>query len=239
MSRGAHLHALSLAASSGSPARASCRATSSNSSSTRLYAQSASSSVIRFIGSFLAPCGERIACDALQRLFPIADATVDRVVRSPEVVRPSAFNNRNGDCMNHSFPAAQWKGRDTSQQVSTLPGLFADVIELPPLQLADAAYIRHCSWDSSLRYAVQRSGADDYEVADDIPVSHSYMSKILKGSAGLHGTKLVTFIRRTRSLAPLQWLAEQLGCDVVPRDSRAAEVAALTARLRELEGARA
>lgn len=107
------------------------------------------------------------------------------------------------------------------------------------MQLADTTFIRHCTWDSSLRYAVQRSGADDYEVADDIPVSHSYMSKILKGTAGLHGQKLVTFMRRTRSLAPLQWLAEQLGCDVVPRDSRAAEVAALTARLRELEGVRA
>jgi hypothetical protein len=32
-------------------------------------------------------------------------------------------------------------------------------------------------------------------------------------------------------------MAEQVGCDLVPRDSRAAEVAALKARLQELERA--
>ncbi|ALV06676.1 hypothetical protein DES44_2153 [Roseateles depolymerans] len=181
-----------------------------------------------------------MSCDALQRRFPIADATVDRVVRSPKAVRPSAFNNRNGDCMNQSFSAAQWKDRDSTEKASTLPGaFFSDVIELPPLQLANVAFIRRCSWDSSLRYAVQNSGADDYEVADDIPVSHSYMSKILKGTAGLHGQKLVTFMRRTRSLAPLQWLAEQMGAEIVLKDSQAQRIAALQAELRELQGVRA
>ncbi len=141
--------------------------------------------------------------------------------------------------MDRSFLPTQWKDRDTSGQVSTVPGHFTDVIELQPMRLADASFIRSCTWDASLRYAVHNSGVDDYEVADGIPVSHSYMSKILKGTAGLYGQKLVTCMRHTRSLAPLQWLAEQLGCDVVPRDSRAAEVAALTARLRELEGVRA
>lgn len=106
------------------------------------------------------------------------------------------------------------------------------------MQLADTAFIRHCTWDSSLRYAVQRSGADDYEVADDIPVSHSYMSKILKGTAGLHGQKLVTFMRRTRSLAPLQWLAEQMGAEIVLKDSQAQRIAALEAELKQLTAPR-
>ena len=39
----------------------------------------------------------------------------------------------------------------------------------------------------------------------------------------------------TGSLAPLQWPAHQVGCEVLMQDSRAAEVAALKARLLELE----
>jgi hypothetical protein len=45
------------------------------------------------------------------------------------------------------------------------------------------------------------------------------------------------FMRATGSLAPLQWLAAQMGCEVVLQDSRAADVAALKARLLELERA--
>lgn len=39
----------------------------------------------------------------------------------------------------------------------------------------------------------------------------------------------------THSLGPVQWMADQLGCDLVQRDSRAAEVAALRQRLQDLE----
>lgn len=61
------------------------------------------------------------------------------------------------------------------------------------------------------------------------------MSKVLHGTAGIYGRRLVKFMQATGSLAPLQWLAEQMGCEVVAKDSRAAEVAALKARLQELE----
>lgn len=63
------------------------------------------------------------------------------------------------------------------------------------------------------------------------------MSKVLHGTAGLYGRRLVKFMQSTGSLAPLQWLAHQVGCEVVPQDARAAEVAALKARLLELERA--
>mgnify|MGYP003544788334 FL=1 len=53
----------------------------------------------------------------------------------------------------------------------------------------------------------------------------------------MDGRRLVKFMQATGSLAPLQWLAEQVGCEVVPQDARAAEVAALKARLHELERA--
>lgn len=48
---------------------------------------------------------------------------------------------------------------------------------------------------------------------------------------------MVAFMRATNSLAPLQWMATQMGCDLVPMDARAAEVAALRQRLNELERA--
>jgi hypothetical protein len=103
-----------------------------------------------------------------------------------------------------------------------------------PLRMADDLVAR-ISDIGALRYSVQISGHDDFEVADEIGISHGYMSKVLKGTAGLYGRRLVRFMRATNSIAPLQWLAEQMGCDVVQRDARSAEVAALRARLNELE----
>jgi hypothetical protein len=105
-----------------------------------------------------------------------------------------------------------------------------------PLRMADDLVAR-ISAVGALRYAVQLAGRDDFEIADEIGISHGYMSKVLKGTAGLHGARLVRFMRVTNSIAPLQWFAEQMGCDVVQRDARSAEVAALRARLEELERA--
>jgi hypothetical protein len=89
----------------------------------------------------------------------------------------------------------------------------------------------------AMRVSIQESGMDDYEAADSLGISHGYMSKVLHGTAGLYGRRLVKFMQVTQSLAPLQWLAMQVGCEIVRKDSRAAEVAALRARLQELEKA--
>lgn len=140
-------------------------------------------------------------------------------------------------CMDRSFAATQWKDRERSGKDSTEQGQLGLIGRVPNPRPASADFIGACSWDGAMRYAVQTSGSDDFEIADGVGISHSYMSKILKGTAGLYGNRLVRFMRETRSLAPLQWLADHMGCDVVQRDSRAAEVAALQARLRELERA--
>jgi hypothetical protein len=112
---------------------------------------------------------------------------------------------------------------------------FLGAVRAPSVCAADI--VPRLSDLSSLRLAVQESGHDDYEIADKLGISHGYMSKVLHGTAGLYGKRLVKFMRITNSIAPLQWLAEQMGCDVVLRDSRAAEVAALKSRLQELERA--
>jgi plasmid maintenance system antidote protein VapI len=100
---------------------------------------------------------------------------------------------------------------------------------------ADADFIRRSSWDGTMRYAVQRSGMDDYEVADEMHVSHGHMSKVMKGAAGLWGPRLVKFMRVTGSVAPLQWLADQMGYEVRPKapSQRIAELEAELERERE------
>lgn len=105
------------------------------------------------------------------------------------------------------------------------------------LREAHSEHLGRMSDAGAMRYAIHESGLDDYEAADRLGISHGYMSKVLHGTAGLYGRRLVRFMQATGSLAPLQWLAEQMGCEVVVKDSRAAEVAALKARLQELERA--
>lgn len=88
----------------------------------------------------------------------------------------------------------------------------------------------------ALRLAVQESGHDDYEIADAIAISPGYMSKVLKGTAGLYGKRLVAFMRETRHIGVLQVLAHEMGCEVVVMDSQAARIAALKAEVARLEG---
>lgn len=105
------------------------------------------------------------------------------------------------------------------------------------LRMSNPLHLGQMTDTGALRLSIQESGLDDYEAADRLGISHGYMSKVLHGTAGLYGRRLVRFMQATGSLAPLQWLAEQMGCEVVVKDSRAAEVAALKARLQELERA--
>jgi len=135
--------------------------------------------------------------------------------------------------MQSTLPRVEWKGEESTGKHTQ--GAFPFLAKVRAPALAEIEFIRAAKAPAALRYAVQRSGKDDFEIADEIAISHGYMSKVLKGTAGLHNARLVAFMRSTGSLAPLQWLAEQVGCDVVQRDNRAAEVAELQARLRELE----
>ena len=49
--------------------------------------------------------------------------------------------------------------------------------------------------------------------------------------------RVVRFMRVTGSIAPLQWLADQIGCDVVVRDVSFARIRELEAELNRLKGA--
>lgn len=134
-----------------------------------------------------------------------------------------------------SINAAEWKGQESTG--NHRQGAFPFLAAVGQPVLAPAEFITVCNDVGALRLATQQSGLDDFEVADALHISHGYISKALHGTAGFYGKRLVAFMQITGSLAPLQWLAHQMGCDVVQRDSRAAEVAALRARLQDLERA--
>jgi hypothetical protein len=114
--------------------------------------------------------------------------------------------------MQASIALTEWKGEETSGKHSQ--GALPLIGECPAPALADHQFIARASWEGALRFAAQRAGMDDFEIADQMHISHGYMSKVLKGVAGLYGKKLVLFMRITRSVAPLQWMAEQVGYEL-------------------------
>jgi hypothetical protein len=139
--------------------------------------------------------------------------------------------------MSATLPLTEWKGQERRGNHSQ--GAFPFLAAVRPPTAAPGAFVGACDEVGAIRLAAQQSGMDDFEIADHLHISHGYMSKVLHGTAGMHGKRLVSFMRITGSLAPLQWLAEQMGCDLVQRDSRAAEIAELQSRLNELQRKRA
>lgn len=110
---------------------------------------------------------------------------------------------------------------------------FFAAVQAP--QIAPTEFVARSTWEGAIRYSTQRSGMDDYEIAEGLHISPGYMSKVMKGTAGLYGSRLVRFMKLTGSLAPLQWLADQMGCDIVQRDPAKARIQELE---RELENLR-
>lgn len=110
---------------------------------------------------------------------------------------------------------------------------------VPDAQLLPQHVIERATFNGCLTEAARHSGLEDQEIADAIHICHGYMSRFMRGVAQQWAKRLVAFMRVTRSHAPLQWMAHQMGCEVVVRDSQAHRIAALQAQLRELQGARA
>ena len=78
--------------------------------------------------------------------------------------------------------------------------------------------------------SINQTGMDQNQIAEKIHISEGYMSRFVKAVGQNWAKRLVAFMRVTNSLAPLQWLADQMGCDLAPR-------AGNLARIRELETA--
>ncbi len=101
--------------------------------------------------------------------------------------------------------------------------------------LLDEFVLIRATFNGALNESVRRSGKEDQQIAEEIHISPGYMSRFMRGVGQQWARRLVAFMHATNSRAPLQWLAHQVGCEVVVKDSRAQEVAALRAKLAELE----
>jgi hypothetical protein len=64
-------------------------------------------------------------------------------------------------------------------------------------------------------------------------MSEGYMSRFIKGVGQKWASRLLAFMRVTNSLAPLQWLADQMGCDIAQRAGRDALIRELEQKLAE------
>jgi hypothetical protein len=135
--------------------------------------------------------------------------------------------------MNSTVHPIEWKGEESTGNDWNQRG-FPFVAAVRSAVLAPLDFIARSTEVGALRFAAQQAGKDDFEVADEIAISHGYMSKVLKGTAGLHGQRLVAFMRATGSLAPLQWLADQMGCDITQRDPAKARIQELERELQQL-----
>jgi hypothetical protein len=136
--------------------------------------------------------------------------------------------------MSTTVRAVEWKPQDTTGDHTQfgLPGVVGAVSKMQELE---PWFIARADFNGVLCAAARHSGMDDLRLSEAIHVSAGYMSKFMRGVAQQWAHRLVLFMRSTRSLAPLQWIANEMGCDITVRSAAAAEKAQLLARLRELE----
>lgn len=135
--------------------------------------------------------------------------------------------------MNRSFAGADRQPQATTgnhRQGEMPMGLCA--VREP--QRLPADLLGAVTFSGTLNEAMRNSGQDDHEVADAIHVCHGYFSRFMRGVAQQWAKRLVAFMRVTNSLAPLQWIANEMGCEVTSRDSLAHRLAAAEAQAAEL-----
>lgn len=107
--------------------------------------------------------------------------------------------------------------------------------EVPRPQFLDMSVVRAASFNGCLQSARLHCGLDDQQLAKKMHISKGYMSKFLNGVADCWVRRFIGFMRITGSLAPLQWIANQMGCDLVNRSELTRERDELLARMADLE----
>lgn len=137
--------------------------------------------------------------------------------------------------MDRSFERTEWKPLATAgnHSQSDLPLIG----EVPRPHLLDGFVLRRASFSGSLISAMNHCGEEQQEIASRIHLSNGYMSRFVGGVGQNWAKRLVAFMRATNSLAPLQWLAEQMGCDIAPRAGKDALIRELEQKLAEVRGA--
>lgn len=137
--------------------------------------------------------------------------------------------------MSPTVRAAERKPEETagthSQSALSLIGA------VPGPRSFDSELLGRVSFSGLLSWSAERAGMSDQQIADEMHISHGYMSKFMRGVAESWARRLVLFMRVTGSVAPLQWIADQIGCDLAVRDIRQARIRALESEIERLKGA--
>lgn len=135
--------------------------------------------------------------------------------------------------MDRSFFPTEWKPQATTgKHWQAEPSVSGQIPRPEPVELE---LIERSGFNKALSDAAERSGLDNYQIADRIHISHGYMCKFMRGVGEQWAKRLLAFMRVTSSIAPLVWLADQMGCDVVVRHKMSAELRAAYTKIQEYE----
>jgi hypothetical protein len=135
--------------------------------------------------------------------------------------------------MDRTVPPTEWKPiASAGNRTQVGMPLLSEVSQPAPLEMY---VVRQATFNGVLNHACKHSGMEDQEIADAIYISHGYMSRFMRGVGQQWAKRLIAFMRTTKSLGPLQWMADQMGCDLTQRNAISAELAAARARVAELE----
>lgn len=131
--------------------------------------------------------------------------------------------------MDRSFGPTEWKPEASAGKHSQVGLPLLGVVPTP--RLLEPATVARATFNGVLTYAAQHSGMEDQELAESMHISAGYMSRFMRGVAQQWAKRMVVFMRTTGCLGPLQWLAHQMGCDLVVRASNEARIRELEAEL--------
>jgi hypothetical protein len=135
--------------------------------------------------------------------------------------------------MDTTFAATEWKVKASAEKHSQA-GL-ALLGEVSAFQMLPPSIVSQTSFNGCLVEAARHSGLEDQDIAEAMHISGGYMSRFMRGVAGHWMRRMVLFMRTTKSLAPLQKMADEMGCDLVPRAGNAARIKELEDQLQQLK----
>lgn len=135
--------------------------------------------------------------------------------------------------MDRSVHPTEWKPEASTGNLSQ--SALALIGEVPKPATLEMFVVRQASFSGVLNHAAKHSGMEDWDIADKIHISHGYMSKFMRTVGQQWAKRLIAFMRVTNSLAPLQWMAHQMGCEVVVLNELQRERDELRARLADID----
>lgn len=87
-------------------------------------------------------------------------------------------------------------------------------------QVLETGRVADWSFTKTLETAFHNDARTQQQLARSIGMTPGNFSKFLRALGEEWARRLVAYMRETNSIAPLQWLADRVGCDVVPREER-------------------